>query len=317
LTVQLVPHATRSAMRDLADDYLNHCRARSVSPRTDQQYGYALHTVFLPWCAEQGIERIEDFDRRAADRYSASLLNHRKANGQPLSKYSVATWTRPVRQMLAWAKAEGELVAGQPQLPRRPKPIRDVLSRQEIECLEQALVHERDKVIIRIFADCGLRLEELARLTATDVIRSGRQAHLRILHGKRDRMREVPVAPSLLRRIERLIELRPVERETDHVFVAYRRNSYGVHDPLSSNAIYQVVKEAVVRARITKRVYPHLMRHSWMTEMVRRGMHPMQLSLIAGASLDVIMECYTHLTKFDAYDSMMRALTDLNQRPVR
>jgi hypothetical protein len=28
----------------------------------------------------------------------------------------------------------------------------------------------------------------------------------------------------------------------------------------------------------------------------------------AGASLDVIMECYVHLTKDDAYDAMMRAL---------
>jgi site-specific recombinase XerD len=72
--------------------------------------------------------------------------------------------------------------------------------------------------------------------------------------------------------------------------------------------MYQVVKDAAARANLDKRVYPHILRHSWMTEMVRRGMHPMQLSLIAGASLDVIMDCYTHLTKADAYDSMMRVL---------
>jgi len=29
-------------------------------------------------------------------------------------------------------------------------------------------------------------------------------------------------------------------------------------------------------------VHPHLLRHSWMTEMLRRGMNPVQLSFIAG-----------------------------------
>ena len=59
-------------------------------------------------------------------------------------------------------------------------------------------------MIIRVFADCGLRLEELSRLTAGDLVRGGRQAHLRV-HGKRDRIRDVPVPPSLIRRLERLI----------------------------------------------------------------------------------------------------------------
>ena len=71
--------------------------------------------------------------------------------------------------------------------------------------------HERDKLIIRIFADCGLRLDELSRLDAGDLIRGGRQVHLRV-HGKRDRIRDVPLPPNLLRRLERLIASRPEER---------------------------------------------------------------------------------------------------------
>jgi site-specific recombinase XerD len=53
----------------------------------------------------------------------------------------------------------------------------------------------------------------------------------------------------------------------------------------------------------------HLLRHSWMTEMLRNGMSPIQLSIIAGASIPVIMEHYTHLNKDDAYDAMIRVLT--------
>ena len=307
MTVRLLPKQAESPMANLANDYLNHCRARGIAPRTDHQYSYSLHSVFLPWCAKQRIDRVEDFDRRAADRFTATLLNHRKEDGEPLSKYSVATYTRPVRQMLAWAREEGEQVKGQPQLPRRPKPLRDVLSRDKIDRLEKALPTDRDRVLLRVFADCGPRLEEVARLRTTDVVRAGREAYLRV-HGKRDRFRDVPIAPELLRRVERLIRQRPQDCADNHIFLAARRAADGAYVALSANAMYQVIKDAAARAKFEKRVYPHLLRHSWMTEMVRCGMHPMQLTLIAGASVEVIMDCYTHLTKADAYDSMMRAL---------
>jgi hypothetical protein len=42
--------------------------------------------------------------------------------------------------------------------------------------------------------------------------------------------------------------------------------------------------------------------------------HPIQLSIIAGASLQVIMENYTHLTKDDAYDVMLQAIAGGRRR---
>src|SRR5205823_3671845 len=96
-------------------------------------------------------------------------------------RHTVATYIRPVRLLLEWAKREGEAVQAKPQFPRREKPLRDVLTREECERLEAVMAAERDKVIIRLFADCGLRLNELTGLKATDIVRSGRQAHARVL----------------------------------------------------------------------------------------------------------------------------------------
>lgn len=90
--------------------------------------------------------------------------------------------------------------------------------------------------------------------------------------------------------------------------MSLRRNLVGVYEPLTTSGIYQVVKDAAWRARITKRVYPHLLRHSWMTEMLRNGMNPIQLSVIAGASVQVISDYYRHLTQDDAYEAMHRVL---------
>ena len=82
-----------------------------------------------------------------------------------------------------------------------------------------------------------------------------------------------------------------------------------MYEPLTDSGIYKVVVDAADLAHIDKNVHPHLLRHSWMTEMLRNGMSPIQLSLIAGASPEVIASCYTHLTKDDAYSAMLRVLT--------
>ncbi len=309
MAIQLLDLGEPSPLTLLVDDYLNHCRARGLSPRTlDNSYGYSLHAVFLPWCHSQGIRRVVDLDARAVDRFTSALLQRTRPDGKPISPHSVHSYVRPVRQMLNWASSMGEDVKAKPQLPIRSTPIREVLSREEIDQMEAAVPSERDKLIIRLFGDCGLRRDELTKLCTGDVIRSGRQAHLRVL-GKRSRVRDVPLPPQLLRRLERFIDGLPAERSSDRIFVSLRRGPHGDYEPLAHNGILQIVKDSVKRAGIRKRVYPHLLRHSWMTEMLRNWMNPIQLSLIAGASQEVIAQHYTHLTKDDAYEAMIRVLT--------
>jgi integrase/recombinase XerD len=306
MAVQLLDHGNPTPLERLVDDYLSNCAARGLSPRTDEQYSYSLNDVFLPWCHREDITRLEQLDRRAFDRFTASLLARRNRYGNPISRHSVHTFIRPVRLLLNWASREGEDVVARPQLPRREKPLRDVLTRREIDQLENAMPYERDKLIIRLFGDCGLRLDELASLDANTVIRSARQAHLRVL-GKRSRVRDVPIPPSLLRRLDRFIGSRPAERDSDALFLSHRLRN-GEYSRLTNMGVYQVVKDAVRRARLEKTVYPHLLRHSWMTEMLRSGMNPIQLSMIAGASPEVIGAHYAHLNKDDAYDAMIHAL---------
>lgn len=313
MTVRVLRTRTPSSLTLLADDYLSHCRARGLSPRSERQHTYSMYSVFLPWCERAGITDLSQLDRRAVDRFTSELLARTTKAGEPLSKHTVATYIRPIRLLFGWASREGEPVLAAPQLPRRGRPIRDVLSRTEVDQLEQAAPTERDKVIIRVFADCGLRLDELTRLTAGDLIRSGRQVHVRV-HGKRDRIRDVPVPPSLARRLDRLIADRPEERSSDAIFLTSRRGPVGDHDALTSGGIYQIVKDTAAKAGIPKRVHPHLLRHSWITEMLRRDMNSVQLSFIAGASPEVIASCYSHLNRDDSYNAMLRALTSRSRR---
>ena len=69
------------------------------------------------------------------------------------------------------------------------------------------------------------------------------------------------------------------------------------------------------RAGITKRVYPHLFRHSFATEALRRGMNPIQLAKILGhTSLRMIERTYSHLDQTDAYDAVLKMLASAGGR---
>src|SRR6266542_1387776 len=114
----------------LVSDYLAHCRAKGLAPNTvSGAYAFPLNQVFLPWCRERGIAEPEQLDSRTLDRLAAHLLENGGARG-PLSKATVHSERRPINSMLKWAREEGEVGNVKAQLPRLPKTLIDVLSRQ-------------------------------------------------------------------------------------------------------------------------------------------------------------------------------------------
>lgn len=304
----LSPNSTApSDLATLVRDYLVDCRARGLARSTvEGSYGYPLRSVFLPWCAENGLTEVSQLTSRQMNALSIALLDQGGKDGRQLSKATVHSYTRGIRIFLQWCEGEGEGSAARPPLPRLPRLLLDVLDRDEIDRLEMAAQTERDKIIVRLLGDCGLRSSELASLRPDQIIRHDRQANLHI-HGKGERDRFVPITPSLLRRIDRYLRNgRPKDATCDEVIVSLRRDRRGGYEPLTRSGVLQLVKRTADQAGIAKRVYTHLMRHSFITNCLREGMSPMLVAKIAGhSSLRMIESTYSHLTNQDAYDAMI------------
>ena len=224
-------------------------------------------------------------------------------------------YARAVRDFLNWCRQEGEAVTARPALPRLPRRVLNVLDRAEIDALEGAAPTERDRLIIRILGDCGLRAAELCALTPDDIRRRDRQAFLHV-HGKGERDREVPLAPALLRRLERYLrDGRPTDARSREVFLSLRRGRTGDYEPLTPSGLLQLVRSAADRANLTKKVDTHLLRHSMITNALRANMNPMLLAKIVGhSSLRMIEEVYSHLTASDEYEALINSLTANNRR---
>jgi site-specific recombinase XerD len=79
-------------------------------------------------------------------------------------------------------------------------------------------------------------------------------------------------------------------------------------DPVMQPAVEQVIRALGQVAGIQKRVYPHLLRHSFANDYLRPGGNPIQLQILGHGSLAMVTQTYQHLTFTDAHEELMRVL---------
>jgi integrase/recombinase XerD len=296
-------------LSDLVEGYLTHCHARGLALKTvDAAYAWPLKNVLLPWAAKQGLTDPAQITPKVLDQLSTQLLTKGWTRGT-LTKATVHGYLRPVNQMLAWARGNGEEAGnGHAQLPKLPRRDIDVLSREEIDRLEDAARTERDKLMVRVLADTGVRVGELVKLTTSDLIERDRKYYL-LVHGKGSKDRLVPV-PHLRNRLERFIKARPKGTACDRIFLSWKHDpKTGDYAGVTESGVQQCIRYTAQAAGLKKRVHPHLFRHSFATWQINQGTHAIALANMLGhESLRMITNVYSHLSPADAYDAFLKSL---------
>jgi integrase len=225
-------------------------RAGGRSLRTLESYRWPVYKLFLPFCADHDLERPDQLDQRALDRFTTWLLDKRRSDGEPLSRASVASYARSVRVFLGYVRQQGEAVAGQPRVPTPPKKVVVTLERTEIDALENTAETERDKLIVRVLANTGLRLGELLGLCPADLIQNDRGWFVKV-RGKGNKERLVPLRPpAVARRLRRYADRgRHPDAASDRIFLTIRRSRRtGRYEPLERRTVEQMMKGLAVRA---------------------------------------------------------------------
>jgi len=137
----------------------------------------------------------------------------------------------------------------------------------------------RDRAIFEIMYSSGLRVSELCSLQLQDIDLD--EGFMRVVAGKRDKDRMVPVGGAAIRAIEHYLahaRSQLVREKTGSTLFLSNRGG-----PLSRKTVWYWVKEYAKRAGIEKNVKPHLLRHSFATHLLSNG-----------ADLRVIQEMLGH-----------------------
>jgi len=169
-------------------------------------------------------------------------------------------------------------------LPRREKHLPQVLSQEEVLELIRVTDNMKHKATFSLLYDAGLRISELINLEINDIDFDSHRIHIRNAKGKKDRYVG-------LSRVLSMILLNYLNE--------YKPNQYLLNgqDSLqySETSIRQVLKLNASKAGIRKRVYPHILRHSFATHLIENGVNIRYIQELLGHSHIGTTEIYTHV----------------------
>lgn len=147
---------------------------------------------------------------------------------------------------------------------KKPKPlIKNTLTEAEITKLIFNTKNLREKAIICLLAYSGIRNLELCNLRVKDFLYT--ENAVRIIKGKGVKDGISEISPECTKILLDYINLYQ-RKSDDFMFVTLRRSNQ--YKPQDTRKLVHVVAK---RAKIEKRVYPHLLRHSMSANMLLRG----------------------------------------------
>lgn len=170
------------------------------------------------------------------------------------------------------------------EIPRTVEVEANFLDEEEQFALIKSARNLRDKALIMTILSSGLRASEILNLKEDDLYRRS----LIVSRGKGGKPRVTFIDPLT----EKSIREYHHKREVDSIFVF--TNSFG--KPLSRQYLSRMISETALRAGIKKRVSAHTLRHSFATNMLRKGARIEDVQPLMGHSNISTTRLYMHFT---------------------
>jgi integrase/recombinase XerD len=183
----------------------------------------------------------------------------------------------------------------------RPKSRTRVVARLSREEERQLIAHAyrvqgTRGLLIKTLFQTGARVSEFVNITADEVFFE--EQMLLISKAKGGKSRYVPILPQLAQELRTHLG----DRTAGYLFETVRNTRY------SPRRIQQIIKETAADAQITKRVYPHLLRHSVPTTLLERGMPIEQIQKFLGHAKLETTQIYAESSAEMIKESYQKAL---------
>lgn len=164
--------------------------------------------------------------------------------------------------------------------------VREPLKSDEADRLSNACKTPKEKLVIWTLLDTGLRVSELCGLTTENIL--WQQKAIRVSgkggpYGKKSKKRVVPIS----KRVRALLE--PYFALNDSWFIGERQ-------------VQKLVKKIANRAQISKNITPHVLRHTFATLALQKGISIAAVQKMLGHDRLSTTEIYLNLTEGHVID---------------
>ena len=248
---------------------------------------------FAEWLKK--THRIDSPDSVSIDHLSAYLAERKRSGLAPASLRVIVIALKIFFRRLA---ARGKIV-GDPadalHSPRMERYLPETLNEPDLARLLESIdtslpLGRRDRAILELFYASGLRISEVTNARLENLHLD--EAIIRVT-GKGNKMRLVPVGSAAIDALRDYLDTeRPklVKKKTgSEIFLSVRGAK------LTTQRVWQIVKERAKMAGIDANVYPHLLRHSFATHLLSNGADLRVIQELLGHADIATTQIYTHV----------------------
>ncbi len=175
---------------------------------------------------------------------------------------------------------------------QKEKRLPEVLSEDDFNKILDTFNHEpkniRNKLILKLLIASGARISEIINLKVGD-ISDNNYEYIRVF-GKGSKYRYIPIYNSLANEIKEYVQ-------NNRDFLKKSEKDYKLFPKLRREQFYTTLREHAKMCGIEKRVYPHIIRHSIATILLKNGADIRMVQELLGHASISTTQIYTHVEK--------------------
>jgi len=184
------------------------------------------------------------------------------------------------------------------ELAKVPERELDLISEDELERLlaspkGEDLKSLRDKAILELLFSTGLRVSELCSLNRDDIDLKKAEFSIR---GKGDKIRLVFISNVAKEALKKYLDKR--EDPEEPLFISFKKKLEDGprENRLTARSIERIVRFYAIKAGISKKVTPHVIRHCFATDLLGAGADLRSVQTLLGHNSITTTQIYTHVT---------------------
>jgi len=298
-------------MQEVVDRFVHYLQAeKNASPYTIRNYTTDLRDFFR-FLASKNVVSLEHADKYMIRGYLSFLMK------KGIVKNSIARKMSAIRSFYKYLRREEMIEVNPVATISSPKLDRRLPSFLTIEEVEQLLKSpdlstpqgQRDRALLELLYASGMRVSELVSLNLSQINLETREIRV-IGKGSKERMVMMgQPAGNALRDYFNSGRRRLLgDKTSEAVFI----NRLGRRIP--PRRVQKIIDAYAHKAGFTKRVYPHLLRHTFATHMLdgNADLRVVQ-ELLGHASLSTT-QVYTHVSKAQAKKNYLAAHPMANEQ---
>lgn len=261
--------------KKLFTDFIEHLKVKNYSPATITIYHREMRQFFI-YLKEAGIADLKRVTRNTLNAYLTGIMERKNRGDYGLS--TVSNKVLAAKRFFEYLEDLNYILINPAEHIKEPKGRgtrlpRTILTESEArKVLDQpnlsTMIGIRDRTILEVFYSTGIRLDEMAHLTIFDCDLQG--GLLRVNKGKGAKDRVVPLGRHAIRFLKEYItKVRPHHTRNNKGHRILFVNQTG--EPLPAHSIGKKVSYYAQQAGINKNVSPHILRHTFATQLVKNG----------------------------------------------